>query len=203
MVEPVEDKGVLGRKLEEDRKKLAIQVGELREDYNPVRKVAVSIRKDPLAWIIATALVGILLSRLLGRTKEILLSTESVDRTRSQELPPLPSDEDESSETKKLLALAKWAIGTYLIREFDRCIVQPCTYVAERIVQSRLTRNQTEIYLHELQNWIEKHGQSLPSLQNRLNRMNLFLRRVLHRQPFERLLWQTKAKPHRFWHIFL
>jgi hypothetical protein len=202
MAEPVEDKGVLGRKLEEDRKKMAIQVGELREDYNPVRKVAVSIREDPLAWIVATALVGVLLSRLLGRTKEILLSTESVDRTRSQELPPVPSDEDESSETKKLLALAKWAIGTYLIREFDRCIVQPCTYVAEQIVQSRLTRKQRERYLHELQNWIEKHGQSLPSLLDRFNRKNSFLRGVLHRPPFERLLWQTKAKSHRFWHIF-
>jgi hypothetical protein len=202
MAEPVEDKGVLGRKLEEDRKKMAIQVGELREDYNPVRKVAVSIRKDPLAWIVATALVGVLLSRLLGRTKEILLSTESVDRTRSQELPPVPLDEDESSETKKLLALAKWAIGTYLIREFDRCIVQPCTYVAERIVQSRLTRKQRERYLHELQNWIEKHGRSLPSLLDRFNRKNSFLRGVLHRPPFERLLWQTKAKSHRFWHIF-
>jgi hypothetical protein len=202
MAEPVEDKGVLGRKLEEDRKKMAIQVGELREDYNPVRKVAVSIRKDPLAWIIATALVGVLLSRLLGRTKEILLSTESVDRTRSQELPPVPSDEDDSSEAKKLLALAKWAIGTYLIREFDRCIVQPCTSVAERIVQSRLTQKQRERYLHELQNWIGKHGQSLPSLLGRFNRKNSFLRGVLHRPPFERLLWQTKAKPHRFWHIF-
>jgi hypothetical protein len=202
MAEPVEDKGVLGRKLEEDRKKMAVQVGELREDYSPLRKVAVSIRKDPLAWIIATALVGVLLSRLLGRTKEILLSTESVDRTRSQGLPPLPSGEDESSERKKLLAVAKWAIGTYLIREFDRCIVQPGTYVAERILQSRLTRKQTERYLHELQNWIEKHGQSLPSLQDKLNSKNSFLRRVLHRPPFEKLFRLTKAKPHRFWHTF-
>src|ERR1700758_2235698 len=123
MAEPVEDKGALGRKLEEDRKKMAAQAGELKDDYNPVRKLAVSIRKDPLAWIIATALVGVLLARLLGRPKEILLSTESVDRTRSQELPPLPTGEDESSETKKLLSLAKWALGAYLMREFDRCIV--------------------------------------------------------------------------------
>ncbi len=201
MAEPVEDKGVLGRKLEEDRKKMAVQAGELRENYNPVRKVTVSIRKDPLAWIIAAALVGVLLSRLLGRTKEIFPATESVDRTRSQELLPLPSDENESSETKKLLAVAKWALGTYLIRELDRCIVQPCTYVAERIVQSRLARKQTERYLHELQNWIEKHAQSLPSLQDKLNSKNSFLRRVLHRPPFEKLLWQTKAKPHRFWNI--
>jgi hypothetical protein len=174
MAEPVEDKGVLGRKLEEDRKKMAVQVGELREDYNPLRKVAVSIRKDPLAWIIATALVGVLLSRLLGRPKEILLSTESVDRTRAQELPRLPTGEDESSETKKLLSLAKWALGAYLIREFDRCLVQPFSYVAERILQAGLARDQTRRYLRDLQDWVEKQSQSLPSsLQRGINKGSL------------------------------
>jgi hypothetical protein len=174
MAEPVEDKGVLGRKLEEDRKKMAVQAGELKDDYNPVRKVAVSIRKDPLAWIIATALVGVLLARLLGRPKEILLSTESVDRTRAQELPRLPTDEDESSETKKLLSLAKWALGAYLIREFDRCLVQPFSYVAERILQAGLARDQTRRYLRDLQDWVEKQSQSLPSsLQRGINKGSL------------------------------
>jgi hypothetical protein len=174
MAEPVEDKGVLGRKLEEDRKKMAVQVDELKEDYNPLRKIAVSVRKDPLAWIIATALVGVLLSRLLGRSKEILLSTESVDRTRVQELPPLPSDEDESSETKKLLSLAKWALGAYLIREFDRCVVRSFRYVTERILQAGLARDQTRRYLRDLQDWIEKQSQSLPSsLQSGINKGSL------------------------------
>ena len=174
MAEPVEDKGFLARKLEEDRKKMAVQAGELKDDYNPVRKVAVSIRKDPLAWIIATALVGVLLARLLGRPKEILLSTESVDRTRAQELPRLPTDEDESSETKKLLSLAKWALGAYLIREFDRCLVQPFSYVAERILQAGLAREQTRRYLRDLQDWVEKQSQSLPSsLQRGINKGSL------------------------------
>ena len=174
MAEPVEDKGVLGRKLEEDRKKMAVQAGELKDDYNPVRKVAISIRKDPLAWIIATALVGVLLARLLGRPKEILLSTESVDRTRAQELPRLPTDEDESSETKKLLSLAKWALGAYLIREFDRCLVQPFSYVAERILEAGLAREQTRRYLRDLQDWVEKQSQSLPSsLQRGINKGSL------------------------------
>jgi hypothetical protein len=162
MAEPVEDKGALGRKLEEDRKKMAAQAGELKDDYNPVRKLAVSIRKDPLAWIIATALVGVLLARLLGRPKEILLSTESIDRTRAQELPRL-TDEDESSETKKLLSLAKWALGAYLIREFDRCLVQPFSYVAERLLQAGLARDQTRRYLRDLQDWVEKQSPSLPA----------------------------------------
>jgi hypothetical protein len=193
MAEPVEDKGVLGRKLEEDRKKMAIQVGELKDDYNPVRKVAVSIRKDPLAWIIATALVGILLARLLGRTKEILLSTESVDRTRAPELPRLPTDEDESSETKKLLSLAKWALGAYLIREFDRCLVQPFSYVTERILQAGLASDQTQRYLRDLQDWVEKQSQSLPaSLQRGINKGSLLgdllqkqLKKLKRRSPFK------------------
>ena len=174
MADSVEDKSVLGRKLEEDRKKMAVQVDELKDDYNPVRKVGLSIRKDPLAWIIATALVGVLLSRLLGRPKEILLSTESVDRTRAQELPRLPTDQDESSETKKLLSVAKWALGAYLIREFDRRLFQPFSYVAERILQADLAREQTRRYLRDLQDWIEKQSRSLPSsLQGGINKGSL------------------------------
>jgi hypothetical protein len=171
MAVPIEDKVLLSQRLEEDRQGMTVQVDELKEDYNPVRKIAASIRKDPLAWIIATALVGVLLSRLLGRPKEILLSTEYVDRTRAQELPRLPTDEDESSETKKLLSLAKWALGAYLIREFDRCLVQPFSYVAERLLQAGLARDQTRRYLRDLQDWIEKQSQSLPSsLQGGINK---------------------------------
>jgi hypothetical protein len=174
MVRPIEDKGLLSQKLEEDRQELAVQIDGLKEDYNPVRKVAASIRKDPLAWIIATALVGVLLSRLLGRPKEILLSTESVDRRAAQEPPRLPSDEDESSETKKLLSLAKLALGAYLIREFDRCLVQPFRYVAAQILQAGLARDQTRRYLRDLQDWIEKQSQSLPSsLQGGINKGSL------------------------------
>src|ERR1700751_3613429 len=163
MAAPVEDKVLLSQRLEEDRRGMTVQVDELKEDYNPVRKIEASIRKDPLAWIIATALVCVLLSRLLGRPKEILLSTEYVDRTRAQELPRLPTGEDESSETKKLLSLAQWALGAYLIREFDRCLVQPFSYVAERILEAGLAREQTRRYLQDLQDWVEKQSQSLPS----------------------------------------
>lgn len=165
MAGPLEDKGLLTQKLEQDRQEIAAQVDELKEHYNPVPKIGASIRKDPLAWIIAAALVGVLLSRLFGRPKEILLSTESVDRTRAQELPRLPSDEDESSETKKLLSVAKWALSAYLIREFDRCVVQPFRYVADRIREADPARDQTRRYLRDLQHWIEKQGRSLPSLQ--------------------------------------
>jgi hypothetical protein len=203
MAEPVEDKGLLSQKLEEDRQKMEVQAAELKEEYAVLRRINASVQKNPLPWVVAALLVGFLLSRLAARRKEVLvLSEPNATTSRNLPLPLVPSDEDESFETKKLLSLAKWALGAYLIREFDRCVIQPGRFVAERIIQSDLARKQTERYLHELQNWIEKHGQSLPSLQDRLNSKNSFLRRVLRRSPFEKLIWQTKAKPHRFWDIF-
>jgi hypothetical protein len=203
MAEPVEDKNLLSQMLEEDRQEIAVQAAELKEEYDVLHRINASVQKSPLPWVIAALLVGFLLSRVPARRKEVLvLSKPNATTSRDLPLPPVPSDEDESFETKKLLSLAKWALGAYLVREFDRCIIQPGKYVAERIIQSDLARKQTERYLHELQNWIEKHGQSLPSLQDRLNSKNSFLRRVLHRTPFQKLIWQAKAKAHRFWDIF-
>jgi hypothetical protein len=203
MAEPVEDKNLLSQMLEEDRQEIAVQAAELKEEYDVLHRINASVQKSPLPWVIAALLVGFLLSRVPARRKEVLvLSKPNATTSRDLPLPPVPSDEDESFETKKLLSLAKWALGAYLVREFDRCIIQPGKYVAERIIQSDLARKQTERYLHELQNWIEKHGQSLPSLQDRLNSKHSFLRRVLHRTPFQKLIWQAKAKAHRFWDIF-
>jgi hypothetical protein len=204
MAEPVEDKGLLSQKLEEDRQKMGVQAAELKEEYDVPHRINAAVRRNPLPSVIAALLTGFLLSRLPPRRKEVFVLSEPLNATTSRDLPlpPVPSDEDESFETKKLLSLAKWALGAYLVREFDRCIIQPGKYVAERIIQPSLARKQTERYLHELQNWIEKHGQSVPSLQNRLNRKDSFLRSVLRRTPFEKLIWQTKAKPRRFWDIF-
>jgi hypothetical protein len=204
MAEPVEDKGFLGEKLEEDRQKMAVQVAELKEGYNVVRRIRESIQKDPWPWIIAALLIGFLLSRLPARRKEVLLWTEPSRRMPSRELPlpPAPSDNDESSETKKLLSLARWAISAYLVRELDRLLVQPTKYLAERIARSDRVRRQTERFLHELQNWIEEHGQSLPSLRDMLDTKGSFLGRLLRKTPLEKLMWQWRAKPHRFWNIF-
>ena len=192
MAAPLDDKGLLTQKLEQDRQEIAVQVDELKENYNPVRKIGASIRKDPLAWIIVAALVGVLLSRLFGRPKEILLSTESVDRTRAQELPRLPSDEDESSETKKLLSVAKWALGAYLIREFDRCLVQPLRYVADRIREADLARDRTRRYLRDLQDWIEKQSRSLPSLQGGINKGSLLADSL--RKQLKKLMRRSRFK---------
>jgi hypothetical protein len=192
MAGPLDDKGLLTQKLEQDRQEIAVQADKLKEDYNPVPKIGASIRKDPLAWIIAAALVGVLLSRLFGRPKEILLATESFDRTRAQELPRIPSDEDESSETKKLLSVAKWALGAYLIREFDRCLVQPFRYVVDRIREADPARDQTRRYLRDLQDWIEKQSRSLPSLQGGINKGSLLADSL--RKQLKKLMRRSRFK---------
>jgi hypothetical protein len=200
MAEPLEDKNFLGEKLEEDRQKMAVQVAELKEDYNVVRRLRASVQKNPWPWTVAALLVGFLLSRLPARRNEILLSTEPLQRMPSRELPlpPTPLDNDESSETKKLLSLAKWAIAAYLIRQLDRRLIQPSKYLAEWIRSDR-SRRQTERFIRELQDWIENHRQLLPSsLRDRLNIKGSFLGSLLRKTPLEKLMWQLRAKPRRF-----
>ena len=204
MAEPLEDKNFLGQRLDEDRQKMAVRVAELKEDYNVVRRLRGSVQKNPWPWTIAALLVGFLLSRLPARRKEVLLSTEPLQRMPSRELPlaPTPSDNDESSETKKLLSLAKWAIAAYLIRELDRRLIQPSKYLAEWIRSDR-ARRQTERFIGELQDWIENHRQFIPaSLQDRLKIKGSFLGGLLRNTPVEKLMWQFRAKPRRFWDIF-
>jgi hypothetical protein len=92
MAESVEDKSFLGEKLEEDRQKMAVQVAELKEDYNVVRRIRESVQKNPWPWIIAALLIGFLLSRLPARRKEVLLWTEPLQRMPSRELPLPPAE---------------------------------------------------------------------------------------------------------------
>jgi hypothetical protein len=204
MAEPLADKGFLSERLEEDRQKMAVQVAELKEDYNVVRRLRASVQKNAWPWTIAALLVGFLLSRLPARRKEVLLSTEPLQRMPSRELPlaPTPSDNDESSETKKLLSLAKWAIAAYLIRELNRRLIQPSKYLAEWIRSDR-PRRQTERLIRELQDWIENHRQFIPaSLRDRLKIQGSFLGGLLRNTPLEKLMWQSRTKPRRFWDIF-
>jgi hypothetical protein len=44
MAEPVEDKDFLAERLEEDRQKMAVQVSELKADYNVPRRLRASVQ---------------------------------------------------------------------------------------------------------------------------------------------------------------
>jgi hypothetical protein len=76
MAGPVEDKGSLTERLDDDRQKMAVQVSELKEDYNVPRLLRGSVQKYPWSWIMGAVLVGFLFSRLPARRKEVYLRSE-------------------------------------------------------------------------------------------------------------------------------
>jgi hypothetical protein len=132
MAEPVEDKDFLAERLEEDRQKMAVQVSELKEDYNVPHRLRASVQKYPWPWVMGAVLTGFLLSRLPARRKEVYLPA---DRLRSR--PPrdvrLPAPEkDESRTMKKLWSLAKPIISTYIGREFYKRVRQPSKHSTDR-----------------------------------------------------------------------
>ena len=47
MADPVEDKDSLAERLEGDREKMAIQVSELKEDYNVPHRWRLSVQRFP------------------------------------------------------------------------------------------------------------------------------------------------------------
>jgi hypothetical protein len=203
MAEPVEDKGLLTQKLEEDRQKMVVQTAELKEEYDVLHRINASVHQNPLPWVIAALLVGFLLSRLALGRKEVLVWNEPFQRMPSRKVPlsSTGSDNDEFSEMKQLLSLTKWAIAAYIIRILESRVIQPIKHAPEWLRSNR-SRRKAERFLHQLRNWIEKRRQSLPSWWDRLNRKNSFLSSLLQRTPFEKLMWWFKVKPRRFSDIF-
>ena len=84
MVEPVEDKNFVAERLDRDRQKMAMQVGELKEHYNLVRRLRTSVERDPWPWVIGGVVTGFLLSRLPAHRKEVYLSADPRQRRPSK-----------------------------------------------------------------------------------------------------------------------
>ena len=79
MADSVEDKGSLTERLEEDRQKMAVQVSELKKDYNVADRLRASVRKYPWTWITGAVLTGFLFSR--ARASERSLSVAGFSST--------------------------------------------------------------------------------------------------------------------------
>ena len=118
MVDPIEDKNALVDGLRNDRQKMALQVGELKEKYNVLHLSRSSIQKDPWPWLIATILGGFLISRLASRKKKIYVLADSPHR-KSLEQPTRPKKAHRKS-VDKLWSLAKPIICTYIGGEIYR-----------------------------------------------------------------------------------
>jgi hypothetical protein len=201
MAEPVEDKGLLSQKLEEDRQKMGVQAAELKEEYDVLHRIHAAVQKNPLPWVMAALLIGFLLSRLPPRRKEVFVWKEPSQRTRSRKVPlsSIGSDSDEFLEMKQLLSLTKWAIAAYIIRILESRVIQPIKHAPEWL-RSNGSRRKVEGFLRQLRNWIEQRLQSL--WWDRFDRKNSFLSN-LPKNTFEKVMWKFKPKRRRFWEIFL
>jgi hypothetical protein len=125
MAEPVEDKDFLAGRLEQDRQKMAVQVSELKEDYNIPRRLRSSVRTYPWSWVVSAALIGFLLSRLPARRKEVYLSPDPVRSKPLREVRAPASNKDQPRAISKLWPLAKGIISTYIGRELYKRVRQP------------------------------------------------------------------------------
>jgi hypothetical protein len=129
MVDPIEDKSALVEGLRNDRQKMALQVGELKEKYNVLHLLRSSIQKDPWPWLIATILGSFLISRLASRKKKIYVLADSPQR-KSLEHPTGPKAHRKIVD--KLWSLAKPIICTYIGGEIYRRFGRIAGYASGR-----------------------------------------------------------------------
>ena len=118
MADPIEDKNSLTERLEEDRRKIAIQGRELKQDYNIFNRLRASIQRFPGPWLAGSLLTGYLLSRLPARRKIIYLSPDLRQRTRSnQAYPAPPGEKNRLRSADKVWSLVKPIITAHIGRE--------------------------------------------------------------------------------------
>ena len=118
MVDPIDDKSALVDGLRDDRQKMTLQVGELKEKYNVLHLLTSSLHKDPWPWIIATSLTGFVISRLASQKKKIYVLANS-PRKRSLE-EPTGAKKAHRKIVDKLWSLTKPIICTYIGGEIYR-----------------------------------------------------------------------------------
>jgi hypothetical protein len=144
MADPVEDKGILAERLEEDRQKMAVQVGELKKDYNVPRRLRASVQRYPWPWIMGAVLSGFLLSRLPARRKEVYLRPDSGGRRPPREMHPLSSDKDRSRAVNKVWSLVKPIVSTYIGRELYKRVRQATKHAADRTSRTDFYRRRKQ-----------------------------------------------------------
>ncbi len=117
MADPIEDKGSLTERLEEDRQKMAIQVSELKKDYNIGNRLKGSVQKYPWPWVMGAVLTGFLFSRLPARRKEVYVWSHPSQRRSLREVHPPPVEKDESHAAHKIWFLVKPIISECCCRK--------------------------------------------------------------------------------------
>lgn len=131
MAGSVEDKGSLIDRLDDDRQKMALQVSELKEDYNVPRRLGGSVQKYPWSWIMGAVLVGFLFSRLPARRKEVYLWADPLQRKPLREAGPSLAQKDKSGATDQIWSLIKPLISAYVGRAVYKRTKRPSKHRRE------------------------------------------------------------------------
>ena len=131
MADPVENKDSLAERLEEDREKMAIQVSELKEEYNVPHRWRASVQKFPWPWIIGAVLSGFVLSRLPTRRKEVYLWSDPLQRGPLREVQPPTSEKDGAGAKSKVWSFVKPVISAFVGREIYRRLSRPSKHAID------------------------------------------------------------------------
>jgi hypothetical protein len=126
MAESIADKGRLKERLDEDRRQMAIEVEELKKDYNPLNRLKESIEKSPWYWLVGALLVGFLLSRFSARRQIIYITRDSAQTTRPSKYRNARAKKNRSQTVRQVWALIKPIVTAYVSREvYQRTRTKP------------------------------------------------------------------------------
>ena len=132
MADSVEDKGLLTERLEEERRRMAIQVSALMKDYDVANRLRASVQKYPWFWIMGAVLIGLLFSRLPARRKEVYLRSDRFQRRPVGEVHLPPAEKDGSSTAHKIWFLVKRIISAYVGRQIYSRVKRSNKHAADR-----------------------------------------------------------------------
>jgi hypothetical protein len=117
MADSIEDKGRLKERLDEDRRKMASEVGELKKDYSPLNCLKASVETNPLYWVVGALLLGFLISRLPARRKIIYIPQDSAEAMRATKHSTAKVITNRSQILRKVWTLIKPVITAYVAGE--------------------------------------------------------------------------------------
>jgi hypothetical protein len=126
MAESIEDKGRLKERLDEDRREMAIDVEELKKEYNPLNRLRESIEKSPWYWLTGALLAGFLLSRFSARRQIVYITGDSAQTIRASKYRNARAKRNRSQTVRQVWALIKPIITAYVGREiYKRARTRP------------------------------------------------------------------------------
>ena len=117
MAEPTKDKSSLTDRLEEDRLRMAVEVNELKKEYDLVSRIKASVKKEPWGWVLGALLTGFLISRLPARRKKVYIPIDSFERKETRNRAFSRSKKGKERAIRSVWSLIKPIITAYIGKE--------------------------------------------------------------------------------------